>query len=135
MRNGILIMGSLMLSLLIVCIVFRQWQHFEGLTTQEEEEMVMAKGESRSPQIFVVNRRFKQGDKIALSTLARARDSDGSDISDRLCCYDEKGKPLSGFLDTGRPGKWILSWEVTGIITGRRVRKRMIVLVDGRPDL
>lgn len=135
MRNGILIVGSLVLSLMIFCIVFRQWQHFERLTTQEKRERVIAKGEIQSPQIFAVNRRLKQGDKIALSTLARACDLDGSDISNRLRCYDERGKQRFGFFDTGKAGKWILSWEVTSRITGRRARKKIIVLVDGRPDL
>lgn len=134
MRNGMLMFGSFILSILIFCVVFWQWQHFENMTTQEKQEWTVVKGERKMPQIYAVSRRLKQGEKIAVSDLAHASDADGRDISDRLRCYDEEGTCLSGFYDTGKPGKWVLSWEVESVLTGRRARKRIIVLVDGRPE-
>lgn len=126
---------SIILSLLIFCVIFWQWQHLGDMTVQEKKEWMLIKEARKKPKIYAVNRCLTQGEKITLSDLAHASDVDGRDISDRLRCYDEKGSLLSGFFDTKDPGKWILSWEVESRITGRRARKKIFVLVDGRPNL
>lgn len=132
MKNTIFVIGSLVLSVLLFCVIWWMGKQINAVPSQEKRTVAVTGTENRKPQIYAVNRRLKQGEKIHLSRLAHARDADGSDLSSGLRCYDETGRQLSGYFDTRKPGKWVLSWEVTSICTGRRVKKKMIVLVDGR---
>lgn len=135
MKNIVTVAVPLVLLTLIICLFWRQGKQFGIGINQRENEWTVVGRADREPQIYAACQRFKQGERVALSNLAKACDADGSDLSEKLRCYDEKGHLLSGFLDTDKPGKRTLSWEVVSTCTGRRIRKKMIVLVDGRIEM
>lgn len=134
MKNILLMVGSLFLSLLLFCLVWWQWQQYGVVPEQKTNMFAVGEREIALPQIYVVNRRVKQGERIPLSKLARASDIDGSDLSGEVQCYSENGEMVSGVLNTDTPGEYILTWKVKSAITGRRIQKRTIVLVDGRVE-
>lgn len=133
MKKIVSVIVPLMLFILVFCILWQQGSQFGiGIIQIESELDTRFDSEDAKLQIYTACRRIKQGDKVALSDFAKACDVDGSDLSDKLKCYDEEGNLLSGFLDTQKPGIRSLLWEVESICTGRRIRKKMTVLVDGR---
>lgn len=132
MKNIVTVVATLVLLTLIILVFWKQGRQFGADIIQNESEWTDTDYADQKPQIYAICRRVKQGDRIALSGLAGASDADGSDLSGKLCCYDEKGQLLTGFLDTDKPGIKTLSWEVASICTGRRIRKKIIILVDGR---
>ena len=132
MRNLVTAAVPVVLLIVIICIFWQQGKQFGVGISRRENEWTAADRANKEAQIYAVCQRFKQGERVALSNLAKAHDADGSDLSGKLCCYDEKGQLLTGFFDTDQPGIRTLSWEVVSICTGRRIRKKMIVLVDGR---
>lgn len=134
MRHILLVAGSLFLSLLIFCLVLWQWQQYGVVAEQKNEIFAVPERESALPRIYAVNRRVGQGERIPLSRLARASDVDGRDLSEKVQCYAENGEMLSGVLDTDTPGQYILTWKVQSAITGKRIQKKTIILVDGRVD-
>lgn len=132
MKNIGLAAGSLFLSFLIFCLVWWQWQRYGVVAEQGNETFTVAEKSRVLPQLYVVNHRVKQGERIPLSRLARASDIDGSDLSGSITCYTEKGEEVTGFLDTAVPGQYILTWRVKSAITGKGIQKKTILLVDGR---
>lgn len=132
MKNIVFTVFSVFLSIIVFCLVWWQWKNYGVVGEQKKIAFETPDVKSRLPQIYAVNRRILQYEKIAVSHLAKAVDVDGHDINDELCCYDEKGEKISGFFDTSRPGKFLLKWKVRSQVNGRRAEKSILVLVDGR---
>ena len=78
------------------------------------------------------NRRFLQGQSVAIASLASARDVNGNDLTDRVICQEEDGTVLSGYLDTERPGIYPLVIRVLSLVTGGESKRKILILVDGR---
>ena len=84
------------------------------------------------PVIHAENRRFLQGQSVAIASLASARDVNGNDITDRVIFQEEDGTVLSGYLDTERPGIYPLVIRVLSPVTGGESKRNILILVDGR---
>lgn len=123
---------SLFLPLLIVCLVWWQWQRYGVAAEQKNEICPVTEKRNVFPRLYVASRRVKQGERIPLSRLASASDIDGSDLSGNVKCYTEKGEEVSCFLDTATPGQYFLTWRVKSVMTGKTIQKKTILLVDGR---
>ncbi len=132
MKSMILFIASLVFSIFIFGMVLWQWRRYGAVEGEKTSTFAVSGEKVRLPQIYALNRRVLQNEKIAVAHLAKASDVDGSDLSEELFCYNERGVRLTGMLDTSCPGELLLYWEVKSQITGRRCRKRMTVLVDGR---
>jgi hypothetical protein len=131
-RNVILVAVALLVSAGIILFVWWQWEHYGVISEKEKIVFEEPAGESQMPSIYAVNRRVKQGEQVSLKSMARAVDADGSDLSSQLECYGADGRRLTGNIDTKVPGQYVLTWRVKSICNGKRVQKKMIVLVDGR---
>ncbi len=132
MKNIGILAGSIMFTLFIICFLWWEWQHYGVAKEDNTLAWDMTETDSQYPEIYSVNKRVTQGEKVSVSDLAQAKDTDGSDLSGSLMCYDQDGDEILGDLDTSTPGVYHITWKVRSAITGRSVQKQMIILVDGR---
>ncbi len=132
MKSFVFTMLSLLLSFTVCFLIWWQWKDYGVVEEREKATFSTPDSSEAIPEILTVNRRLIQNQKIKTIDLAEATDVDGSDLSPALCCYDEKGNLLSGFLDTRVPGKYYLKWVVRSRVNGRMAEKKTIILVDGR---
>ena len=86
---------------------------------------------SEEPPILDVRcQRVKQGEKVFFNDLATAYDG-GKNISNSIVFERENGESLEGKLNTDVPGIFPLIVSVKSKRTGKAVRKKVIILVDG----
>ncbi len=83
------------------------------------------------PTLETKDQRFSIQDRIFVPELAKARDFDGADLTNRIHYYDEKGEEISGEWTVQKPGIYQLQVLVESPLTKRENRKTMLVLVDG----
>lgn len=122
----------LLIAIIIGCLVYWQWGFFGVVTEVEKQEMKLPTIEKHEPELYMRNRKVWQGETIAVKDLAKAYDEKGRDISYFIIYANEKGDFLQGKLDTTRAGVQNITVSVQSPVTGRKVSRHMIILVDGR---
>lgn len=110
--------------------VFLQWKMVGRITNKEENRIVLAV--QREPELYTDNRKVKQGETLLTQNLAKARDEQGEDISNKIIYKNEKGNMLGRKIDTTKPGIQKLTAWVQSPISGCKVSRCFLVLVDGR---
>lgn len=131
-KTIIVITVILLIAIIIGCLVYWQWSFYGVVTEVEKQEMKLPTIEKCEPELYMRNRKVRQGETIAVKDLAKAYDEKGRDISHFIIYANEKGDFLQGRLDTTKAGVQNITVSVQSPATGRKVSRHMIILVDGR---
>jgi hypothetical protein len=130
---GIVCMIALAIGLM--ALIWKGWGKYAvmyGMSVQEENSGNSGIQSLDRPVLYVKNIRVPQGQKLLLSSITAARDVDGTNLDSQLCFTDSNGKTLKNSFDTSVPGCYSLTVTVCSRKTGRKARKTMMILVDGR---
>lgn len=129
-KKSIVLMFFLIVGSIVLGTAFWQWKMVGLITNKEENRIALAV--HREPEIYTDNRKIKQGEIFLTKKLAKARDEKGQDISDIIIYKNEKGKVLGRKIDTTKPGIQKLTAWVQSPISGCKISRCFLVLVDGR---
>ncbi len=140
MHNFFALYGKYCLSILLMLsmaigsfFLFRLiWQQYGVVSDGEKADFGQNPLWGEEPVIDVRSCRFLQNQKVKFAGMASARDVNGDDLTSELIFQDEEGNPLSGYLNTEKPGIYSLFIYVRSLVTGRESSKNITVLVDGR---
>ncbi|MBO5487019.1 MAG: hypothetical protein J5988_08865 [Eubacterium sp.] len=87
------------------------------------------------PVLDSADKRFPIGKTIMISSLAKARDSDGKDLTNQICYTDDKGDVLPKQWVADKPGVYHIRISVKSPVTQKENRKRIIVIIDGSEEV
>jgi hypothetical protein len=119
----------------LVLVLRKGWSEYAtagNLNLENDDNAEEKVTVSDKPILYVKSLRVLQGEELLLSSIAAAKDIDGEKLNEDIHFTDEAGCELENVFDTSIPGCYPLTVSVNSRQTGRRIKKRIVILVDGR---
>jgi hypothetical protein len=129
------IAGMIILSVGLMTIIWLGWGNGAVMSGWSASAEKSGEDETQSigePVLYAKSLRVLQGQRLLLSSVATAKDVNGDNLDSAICFTDQDGKTLTQNFDTSEPGCYSLTVSVCSRKTGRKVRKTVTILVDGR---
>ncbi len=134
-RSGLRVFLMLFLAAGLAALLWQGWDLYgmpgstgEPGTGMEETGAIGAE----RPVIHARSLRVAQGEELTVPSLAAATDVDGTKLDGSIQFMDAKGNPLGHTFDTSRPGCYPVTLSVRSRCLGIKVKKTIMILVDGR---
>lgn len=139
MENFIVLYGKtviwfiLIISILLGAVKMLRygWQRYGVATDHGKMDWEQSIFSEEPPVLDVSCRKVSQGDVIRTEDMATAYDA-GENISQKIHFFDETGREVSGQLETEFTGEYYFEVVVKSDRTGKEVRKKIVLLVDGK---
>lgn len=108
-----------------------EWSR-HGIAPNGKQKMMVTNAIVWEPPVLdASDKRFPIGKAILISSLAKARDSDGTDLTNQIIYTDEKGGIMPKQWVADRPGIYHIGISVKSPVTQKENRKKIIVIIDG----
>ncbi len=130
-KNFLTVAGVLIGFFVVGSLLRYEWIHHGVASDREKEDWEESIFADETPILDARCQRFRQGDTVYYKDLASAYER-GNDISGKIRYLNENGEVMNGKLNTETPGQYVFIVSVKSDYTGKKVVKKIRILVDGK---
>lgn len=143
MRIFLMLYGKAIIAVFGVLIVIvvagyslqAEWSR-HGIVPNGKQKMMVTNAIVWGPPVLdASDKRFPIGKEILISNLAKARDSDGTDLTNQIIYTDEKGEVMPKEWVADSPGIYHIGISVKSPVTQKENKKKIIVIIDGSENV